>query len=86
MEGKKYDNDGYLIVSEMDSCPLWEKDSNPCYVGCEHDCFYCAFSNFRREDYMQSIAGKQLSEKLYSICLNENNRNNECKLEGQNEN
>ena len=27
MDEKKYNEEGYLIVSEMDSCPLWEKDT-----------------------------------------------------------
>ena len=71
---KKYDEDGYLIISETDSCPLWEKDTIPSAFVCTKDCFYCAFSNFRQDEYMQSLGDKEKGEKLYSICHNEFNR------------
>ena len=71
---KKYDEDGYLIISETDSCSLWEKDTIPSAFVCTKDCFYCAFSNFRQDEYMQSLGDKEKGEKLYSICHNEVNR------------
>ena len=70
----RYDEDGYLIISETDSCPLWEKDTIPSAFVCTKDCFYCAFSNFRQDEYMQSLGDKEKGEKLYSICHNEVNR------------
>ena len=77
MDYTKYDHNGYLIVSEMDACPYWEKDDNPCYISCERDCFYCTFSNFRQDNYIQSISGKAKAEPLYGICRNDHNRRKE---------
>ena len=74
---KKYNPQGYLIVSELGTCPLWQKDDVPGYLVCEHDCFYCVFSDFRQEDYIRSLEGKDKTEMLYSICRNEKNRNKE---------
>ena len=71
MNEKKYDEDGYLIISETDSCSLWEKDTIPSAFVCTKDCFYCAFSNFRQDEYMQSLGDKEKGEKLYSVCHNE---------------
>lgn len=85
MKDKKYDDNGYLVVSEIDSCSLWKKDANPCYGSCENDCFYCAFSNFRQDDYVQNVAGKATTEPLYSICKNEKNRRKESLKEDKNE-
>ena len=69
----KYTNDGYLIVSELYKCPLWEK-SLTCSSGCEHDCFFCEYSDFRKPKYMLEMTNKSAGEKLYSICHNEFNR------------
>ena len=69
----KYTSDGYLIVSELYKCPLWEK-SLTCSSGCEHDCFFCEYSDFRKPEYMLEMTNKSAGEKLYSICHNEFNR------------
>ena len=74
MDSAKYTNDGYLIVSELDSCPLWEKGNMPCYASCEQDCFYCTYAEFRDEKYIESVRGKPPGEKLYSICHHEKNK------------
>ena len=74
MKTAKYTDDGYLIVSELDSCSLWEKDSVPCYAGCEHDCFYCIHAEFRKDKFIENTRGKPPGETLYSICRNEKKR------------
>lgn len=76
MEEKGYTADGYLVVSEVDTCALWEKDSIPCKDGCAMHCFFCKFSNFRTLDYIKNIERKTPYSKLYSVCQNENNRKN----------
>lgn len=40
MNEKKYTEDGDLIVSEFDKCPLWEKSTQPCSLFCSVDCFF----------------------------------------------
>ena len=74
MKEQKYTEDGYLIISEMDTCPLWEKDTVPSIFGCTHDCFYCRFTDFRTEETITSAKEIPRGEKLYSICGNEKNR------------
>ena len=69
----KYTSEGYLIVSELHKCPLWEKSKN-CSAGYERDCFYCEYSDFRKPEYMLELTNKPAGEKLYSICHNEGNR------------
>ena len=51
MKELKYTSDGYLIVSELYKCPLWKKSST-CSSGCEHDCFFCEYSDFRKPEYL----------------------------------
>ena len=46
MNEKKYTPDGYLIVSEMDSCPLWKKDTIPCKSGVITVAFFAGLVNF----------------------------------------
>ncbi len=74
MSTSKYTNDGYLIVSELDSCPLWKKDSAPCYASSERDCFYCTYAEFRKDEFIKSVRSKPPGEMLYSVCHNEKNR------------
>ena len=74
MNDKKYDENGYLIISEMDTCPLWEKDTVPSIYRCTQDCFYCRFADFRTEETITSAKEIPRGEKLYSICGNEKNR------------
>ena len=74
MNEKRYDENGYLIISETDSCPLWEKDTIPSAFACTKDCFYCRFTDFRTEETI--IRAREISKdtKLYSICRNEKNK------------
>ena len=75
MDEKKYTEDGYLIVSETDKCPLWEKDTVPCRSGYTKACFFCKFADFRKEELRKCAEEMPQGEKLYSICHHEQNRN-----------
>ena len=77
MDKKAYTSEGFLIVTETDSCPLWEKDPIPCGTICSKDCFFCKFSDFRTKEFR--IKAEQMSNTglLYSVCKNENNKNKE---------
>ena len=70
---KKYDKNGFLIVSELSKCELFEKDiSAP--KSCNEDCFYCRFSDFRKPDYIDALRDVSSEPILYSVCHNENNK------------
>lgn len=77
MNEKKYTPDGYLVVSEVDTCPLWEKDTIPCRNGCRKDCFFCRFADFRTEKFIRHAEDLPCGEKLYSVCHNEKNKKRE---------
>ena len=74
LKEQKYTEDGYLIISEMDTCPLWEKDTVPSIFGCTQDCFYCRFTDFHTEETIMRAQQVPRGSKLYSICRNEKNR------------
>ncbi len=74
MEEKKYTEDGYLVVSETDKCPLWEKDIVPCRSGYTKACFFCKFADFRTPEYIRLVEESLPKEKLYSVCHNEKNK------------
>jgi hypothetical protein len=82
---KKYNENGYLIISEMDTCPFWEKDTVPSIFGCTQDCFYCRFTDFRTEKTITRAQQVPRGSKLYSICQNEKNRRKESLKEDKNE-
>ena len=77
MNEKKYTPDGYLIVSEMDTCPLWEKDTIPCNLGWNDRCFFCRFGGFRTSEYIRYAEEMPRGGPLHSVCRNEKNRNKE---------
>lgn len=85
MNEKKYNENGYLIISEMDTCPLWERDNVPSIFGCTQDCFYCRFTDFRTEETITRAQQVPRGSKLYSICRNEKNRKKEAEKEDKNE-
>ena len=74
MNEKKYTEDGYLIVSESDKCPLWEKDTVPCCFGHINDCFFCKFSEFRTAEYIRKVENVPKIGRWYSVCHNEKNK------------
>lgn len=80
LEEKKYDNNGYLVVSELSTCDFFEKDlSAP--KSCREDCFFCKFSDFRKSYYIEALKTKSQSGVLYSVCRNEINKKRSIKNE-----
>ena len=55
MADKEYNEDGYLIVSELYCCHLWEKDTIPCMADWKKDCFSCRFSDFRTPEFIERV-------------------------------
>ena len=74
MNEEKYTDNGYLIVEEGYTCPLWEKDAKPCRFGWTHACFFCRFADFRTEETIRRTKEMPCGTKLYSVCQNEKNR------------
>ena len=74
MEEKKYTEDGYLIVSEVGKCPLWEIDTLPCRSGYTKACFFCRFADFRTEETIRRAKEMPSGTKLFSVCRNEANK------------
>ena len=74
MKEQKYTDDGYLVVSETDQCPMWEKDTVPCRSGYTKACFFCQFADFRTEEFIRRAEDIPPGEKLYSICRNAMNK------------
>ena len=74
MTEKKYTEDGYLVVSESQTCPLWEKDTIPCYTGRTRACFFCRFTDFRTEEVIRRAEESPRGTKLYSVCRNKKNK------------
>ncbi len=70
---KKYTSDGFLYVSELDRCPLFEKESAVRSCRSE-DCFYCKFSDFRKREYIERVETEVRRGVLYSVCHNEKNK------------
>ena len=73
---KKYTEDGFLIVSELSKCDLFEKDPTA-PESCNKDCFYCRFSDFRKPDYIDALKITSQDKVLFSVCHNENNKKTE---------
>ena len=71
--GKKYTEDGCLIVSELWHCAHFERDES---VGsrCCNDCFFCRFSDFRKREYIDRVESEARRGILYSVCHNEKNK------------
>ena len=73
LEEKRYTVDGYLVVSELSRCNLFEKD--PSARLCNNvDCFFCKFSDFRKREYIEDLNKETRGGVMYSICHNEKNR------------
>ena len=73
MTEPRYTDEGYLYVSELDRCPLFEGDESA--RGCQgEDCFYCKFSDFRKQDYIEKVETEARRGVLYSVCHNERNK------------
>ena len=74
MAEKRYADDGYLIVSELDRCPFFAKDGSAAGLCSSDDCFFCRFSDFRKRDYIEKVKSEARKGVLYSVCHNEKNR------------
>ena len=74
VDEKKYTDSGFLIVSENDTCPLWEKDTRPCRSGWTKACFFCKYAHFRTEECIRRATELPRGTKLYSICIREENK------------
>ena len=81
MDEIKYTDDGYLIVSESHTCPLWEKDTTPCRSGWTRACFFCKFADFRSEEVIRRTEAMPRGTKLYSVCHNEKNKKSASDLD-----
>ena len=77
MDKQKHTENGYLIVSETDNCPLWEKDTGPCRSGYTKACFFCRFADFRTEETIRRTEEMPRGTKLYSVCQNTKNKKKE---------
>jgi hypothetical protein len=76
LEEKKYTKDRCLIVSELSRCPFFERDrSAP--KNSSTDCFFCRFSDFRKQEYIQRIENEVPKGVLFSACHNEKNQKSE---------
>ena len=74
MNEKKYTDEGFLVVSESHTCPLWEKDTEPCRSGWTHACFFCKVADFRSEEVIRRAEEMPRGTKLYRVCRNEANK------------
>ena len=48
-----------------------EAASQPC---CGDDCFFCKFSDFRKQEYIEKVKTDARHGVLYSVCHNEKNK------------
>ena len=74
MAEKKYSDDGCLIVSELEWCPLFEKDASVGRLCSGEDCFFCKYSDFRKREYIERMEAEIPNGVLYSVCHNEKNK------------
>ena len=76
MTEKRYADNGYLIVSELEKCSLFEKDESAECLYNVDDCFFCKFSDFRKRDYIEQVKSEARKGVVYSVCHNEKNKKN----------
>lgn len=74
MEERKYDSDGFLLVSELQCCPYFEKNPSARLCNTE-DCFSCKYSDFRKQEYIYAMMEHTIKGVLYSVCHNVKNQN-----------
>lgn len=70
----RYTEDGYMVVSELDRCPFFEKDAVVARSCDGEDCFFCKFSDFRKQEYIEEVKTQARKGVLYSVCHNEKNK------------
>ena len=74
MDERKYDPDGFMLVSELQRCPYFEKNPSARLCNTE-DCFYCKYSDFRKQEYINNMMEHTIKGVLYSVCHNVKNQN-----------
>ena len=74
MGKKEYSQSGYLVISELETCPFWESDDIPCFGKRTEACFFCAYADFRSAEYINRAEEMLRSGVLYSVCRNEKNK------------
>ena len=77
LDEKKFTSEGFLIISESDTCSLWERDTKPCCSGWTRACFFCKYADFRTDETIRRTESMPRGTKLYSVCQNEKNKNKE---------
>ena len=73
MTEEKYTPEGFLYVSELSRCPFFEKDESLRRCSVE-DCYFCKFSDFRKQEYIERVETEARRGVLYSVCHNEKNK------------
>ncbi|MBR6549237.1 MAG: hypothetical protein IKT68_06810 [Clostridia bacterium] len=86
MGEKRYTENGYLIVTETDTCGFWELDAESSSFSPTRDCFYCKFAEFRTREFINKVEGVPKKGKWYSICHNEKNQKPKSEKEENHEN
>jgi hypothetical protein len=74
MTEKKYTKDGYLVIAESHTCPLWEIDTIPCRSGYTKACFFCRYADFRTPESIRRAEEMPRRSIMYSVCQNEKNK------------
>ena len=74
MNEKQYTDDGFLVVTETDTCPLWEQGKQSNLMKHLHDCFFCKYSDFRTIEFIQKVENVPKTGKWQSPCHNPNNK------------
>ena len=70
---KKYNSEGWLIISELSYCPNFDNGKMG-QASCLRDCFFCKFSDFRKREYIEQLETESRDGILFSVCHNEKNR------------
>ena len=74
MNEKQYTDDGFLVVTETDTCPLWEQGERSKIISPLHDCFFCKYSDFRTIEFIQKVENVPKTGKWQSPCHNPKNK------------
>ena len=74
MEEKQYTDDGVLVVTETDTCQLWEQGEQSNQILPLHDCFFCKYSDFRTIEFIQKVENVPKTGKWQSPCHNPENK------------
>lgn len=62
------------MVTETDTCPLWEPGEQSKLILPLHDCFFCKYSEFRTIEFIQKVENVPKICKWQSPCHNHKNK------------